>query len=92
MGPKLDSVCLLRLAALAALLICTTSKTIYDELPILVLKNANGMQAHLSPVGATIQKLFVPSSKAGSVVDVSLGYENITLYMVSMIARLSSCS
>jgi len=71
---------MLLVTALAALLSCTVAKTVYDELPILVLKNTKGMQVHLSPVGATIQKLLVPGSKPGSLVDVALGHDNIALY------------
>ena len=88
MGPKREGICMLLVTALAALLSCTVAKTIYDELPILVLNNTHGMQVHLSPVGATIQKLLVPGSKPGSLVDVALGHDNITLYTVSSMPRL----
>jgi hypothetical protein len=74
---------------LAIFVSCTRAKTIYDELPILILNNTNGMQVHLSPVGATIQKLLVPGSTPGSLVDVALGHDNITLYTVSTITRVT---
>jgi hypothetical protein len=76
---------MLTVMALAALLGIAAGRTVYDKLPILVMKNAMSMEVHLSPVGATIQKLLVPGREPDSKqVDVALGHDNITLYTVSV--------
>ena len=86
MARSAEASCALLVVALAVLVCYAHSGTVFDELPILVLNNTNGMQVHLTPVGATIQKLLVPGNTGnttGSLTDVALGYDNITLYTVS---------
>lgn len=60
-----------------AILIATCSA---QDDPI-VLRNANGMEAHLLRTGACVQRLLVPDG-AGSTVDVILGFDDAESYRV----------
>ncbi len=69
----------------------------YDALPIHVLRNAHGMEVHISPVGGTILKLLVPGADGTEPVDVVLGWDRPSEYAVSLImvpskALAVSCS
>lgn len=46
-----------------------------------VLKNANGMEAHISTQGCIIQRLLVPG-RDGMLADVVLGYDKMATYLV----------
>lgn len=46
-----------------------------------VLKNANGVEAHVLPTGACVQRLLVPD-RDGKVTDVMLGFEDVEQYKV----------
>ncbi len=46
-----------------------------------VLRNAAGMEVHVWPVGAAIQKLVVPD-RAGRLADVVLGFDDVVQYQV----------
>jgi hypothetical protein len=52
-----------------------------DQLPVYVLKNESGLEVHVSAVGGAIMKLLVPD-KDGVPVDVVLGYDRASRYMV----------
>ena len=65
-----------------------------DKLPIYVLKSdQTGMEVHVTPVGGCILKLIVPD-KDGQPVDVVLGYDRASRYMVSpdLWGRPAHCS
>ena len=47
----------------------------------IVLQNAEGMQVHILPTGATIQRLIVPNQQ-GVAEDVVLGFDDATQYQV----------
>ena len=47
----------------------------------IILRNANGMQVHVLPIGATIQRLIVPNGK-GVAEDVVLGFDDPQQYQV----------
>lgn len=46
-----------------------------------VLKNRHGVEAHILPYGAIVQKLVVPSS-SGNPTDIVLGFDTLTPYEV----------
>lgn len=46
-----------------------------------VLKNAGGMEAHISSQGCIIQRLLVPG-RDGVLADVVLGYDKMATYLV----------
>jgi galactose mutarotase-like enzyme len=48
---------------------------------VISLRNANGLQADILPVGATIQRLIVPD-RDGVAEDVVLGYDSPKHYQV----------
>ncbi|KAL0030465.1 hypothetical protein WJX79_007594 [Trebouxia sp. C0005] len=50
-----------------------------QKLEPFVLKNRNGIEAHILPYGAIVQKLIVPS-RSGSPTDIVLGFDNLTPY------------
>ena len=52
-----------------------------QELEPFVLKNRNGIEAHILPYGAIVQKLIVPS-RSGSPTDIVLGFDALTPYKV----------
>lgn len=62
------------LVILAALQTAQTQK-----LEPFVLKNRNGIEAHILPYGAIVQKLIVPS-RSGSPTDIVLGFDALTPY------------
>jgi hypothetical protein len=41
--------------------------------PSVTLQNSKGFKVVLTPIGATIQNIFVPDCKTGKAVDVALG-------------------
>ena len=47
-----------------------------------ILHGLNGLEVHISPLGAVIQRLYVPDV-CGDVVDVVLGYDDLEAYLVS---------
>ncbi|GLC44982.1 hypothetical protein PLESTB_001746800 [Pleodorina starrii] len=51
----------------------------HSSLPVFKLKNANGMEVHVSVFGAAILKIMVPDKK-GSRADVVLGYNTVEEY------------
>ncbi|KAG2430642.1 hypothetical protein HYH02_013640 [Chlamydomonas schloesseri] len=51
----------------------------HSSLPVFKLKNANGMEVHVSTFGAAILKVVVPD-KAGKKADVVLGYGSVEEY------------
>nr|QKY14899.1 aldose-1-epimerase (GALC) [Polytomella parva] len=53
-----------------------------EEYPIFVLKNKLGVEVHITTIGASITKLFVPS-KDGKKIDVVLGYDKTSEYMTA---------
>ena len=57
-----------------------TARTTSGSIPI-ILSNSNGMQAHILPIGATIQRLIVLNSE-GVAEDVVLGYDDPKVYQV----------
>lgn len=54
----------------------------HDDLPVYVLKNKKGMEVHITPVGAAIQRLMVPDQD-NHLVDVVLGFDKPSQYMTS---------
>lgn len=52
-----------------------------EKLPTLVLVNGRGVEVHVSPVGAAIQKLLLPDRK-GDHGDVVLGFDSNGPYAV----------
>ena len=56
----------------------------------LVLTNKNGMQLHVTNVGAAVQRLLVPDAQ-GLLQDVVMGFDNPALYQVSWTAAASKC-
>ena len=64
----------------AAMSVCLhTPQT--QKLEPFVLKNRNGIEAHILPYGAIVQKLIVPS-RSGSPTDIVLGFDALTPYKV----------
>ena len=58
----------------------------------IVLRAANGAEAHILPVGAVIQRLFLPD-KAGVLGDVVLGFDSVAPYQACPHhSRCRSCS
>ena len=51
------------------------------RLPTHVLQGPDGMEAHISPLGAVIQRLVVPDAR-GVLEDVVLGFDSIEPYAV----------
>lgn len=56
-----------------------SAKRKYDKLRSFVLKNAKGVEVHITPVGAAIQRLLVPD-KHRQVADVVLGFDRASTY------------
>jgi hypothetical protein len=52
-----------------------------NAFPVYVLRNNKGVEAHITPVGATIVKLLVPD-KSGKLADVVLGFDDLGMYLV----------
>ena len=48
-----------------------------------ILSNSKGMQVHILPIGATIQRLIVPNQH-GMAEDVVLGFDDPTQYQVKI--------
>jgi hypothetical protein len=56
------------------LLVCVAAQQQKQEVPPSVtLSNSKGFKVVLTPIGATIQNIFVPSCKTGEAIDVALG-------------------
>ena len=55
----------------------------YSGTTPIVLSNANNMQVHILPVGATIQRLIVPN-EVGVAEDVVLGFDDPAQYQVEI--------
>jgi len=71
--------CRLSLAcALVAACAAAESKPASDAV---VLTNENGMEVHILPTGASLQRLYVPDAN-GELVDVLLGYDEEEVYKV----------
>ena len=45
-----------------------------------VLKNERGVEAHVRPLGALVQRLILPGAKGGRANDVVLGFDNLQSY------------
>lgn len=59
------------------LLVCVAAQQQKQEVPPSVtLSNSKGFKVVLTPIGATIQNIFVPSCKTGKAIDVALGYDD----------------
>lgn len=54
-----------------------------QKLEPFILKNHRGVEAHILPYGAVVQKLTVPD-RSGRSTDVVLGFDTLTPYEVSM--------
>lgn len=78
-----SSVALAALAALKVRGLRAQSSSWHASLPVFKLKNANGMEVHVSTFGAAILKVVVPD-KAGKKADVVLGYASVDEYEVRM--------
>lgn len=59
------------------------SKTKLDALPTVVLRNQDGAEVHITPVGASIQRLIVPVGQGQALRDVVLGFNQPSTYAVS---------
>jgi hypothetical protein len=55
------------------------------HLPLHVLRGPDGMEAHISPLGAVIQRLYVPDAQ-GNLEDVVLGFDSMEPYAVLLCA------
>jgi hypothetical protein len=53
----------------------------FDKLETIVLNNRDGVEVHITPVGASIQRLTVPVQ--GKKLDVVLGFNKASTYAVS---------
>ena len=62
-----------------------------DHMEVITIRNANGLQADILAVGATIQRLLVPD-RNGVIEDVVLGYDSPKHYQVSLASMRRSCS
>ncbi len=63
--------------------------TPFDRLQQIVLKNNEGVEVHITPVGASIQRFIVPIR--GKAVDIVLGFNKASTYAVSCYKRFGSC-
>lgn len=64
----------MRAAALALLLLGLCSAAEQKLPPSVTLSNSQGFKVVLTPIGATIQNIFVPDCKMGKPLDVALGW------------------
>lgn len=71
-------------AILAFGLVAAAAVTATGVQPITLI-NAKGMQAHILPIGATVQRLIVPGQD-GVAEDVVLGYDDPNVYQVDSCA------
>ena len=62
-----------------------------EALPTHVLVNSQGVEVHISPVGATIERLNIPD-RNGVPTDIVLGYDKKTPYAVSHLKVVTSCA
>lgn len=53
----------------------------FDDLQPIVLQNKEGVEVHISPVGASIQRLIIPIK--GKKLDIVLGFNKAATYAVS---------
>lgn len=53
-----------------------------DKLEPVVLKNKQGVEVHITPVGASIQRLIVPVGSKKQLQDVVLGFNKPSTYAV----------
>lgn len=69
------------------------SATECDDAKTVILQNRDGVEVHITPVGACIQRLIVPVQ--GKKVDIVLGHNKASTYAVSAHCRhllnISSC-
>lgn len=79
-------------AAAAAALVATfahkkrskgPSKQQLDKLETVVLKNRDGVEVHITPVGASIQRFILPVGQQQEARDVVLGFNKASTYAVS---------
>jgi hypothetical protein len=59
------------------------SKQQLDRLETVVLKNRDGVEVHITPVGASIQRFIVPVGQQQERRDVVLGFNRSSTYAVS---------
>jgi hypothetical protein len=59
----------------------SASSSSFDRLEAILLSNRDGVEVHITPVGASIQRLIVPVQ--GSKLDVVLGFNKASTYAVS---------
>jgi hypothetical protein len=65
------------------------SNDLYDALKNIILSNRDGVEVHITPVGASIQRLIVPVQ--GKKLDVVLGFNKASTYAVSQVTKRSYC-
>ena len=65
---------------------CTQAQTLDPY----ILTNANGLEAHILPYGAIVQKLLVPDS-SGVLRDLVLGFDKLAPYEVSCTLDHHTC-
>ena len=53
-----------------------------SHLPVIVLRGANGLEVHVSPLGCVIQRLLVPDQQ-GNLDDIVLGFDDLRPYAVA---------
>jgi hypothetical protein len=70
-------------AALPAVHVVKKLKRRWDikHLPVHVLRGPDGMEAHISPLGAVIQRFLVPDAR-GILADIVLGFDDMEPYAV----------
>lgn len=62
-----------------------------EKLEPFILKNRHGVEAHILPYGAIVQKLTVPD-RSGRPTDVVLGFDSLTPYQVNQsVLHLTQC-
>jgi hypothetical protein len=65
----------------AAFIVLRKKSSKCDHLEPVVLQNKEGVEVHITPIGASIQRLILPVN--GKPVDVVLGFNNSSTYAVS---------
>jgi hypothetical protein len=86
----------MRAAALALLLLgllalCSAAE--HKLPPSVTLSNSKGFKVVLTPIGATIQNIFVPDCKTGKALDVALGWVQVvgTAAQLSTLGSTTAC-
>lgn len=69
------------LPAAALLFICACTGALAEAV---VLRNANGMEVHVLPTGACLQRLLVPDAAGGPPVNLMMSFDDEESYKVSV--------